>query len=256
MAETITAFYSFTSTGKANSSDVNTNFSNFRGSQLPIAENTATASDNTYDLGTSDYRFRNLYLSNNIYHSNSSYGFVPCGTVIPFFLLTAPVGWIACDGSSVSRETYSDLFYFLTNGNETLPCFGFETTTNFNLPDLRGKFLRGVDNGAGNDPDATTTSRTAQGTSGSTGDSIGSIQPYATQNDFGIGNTYSTSHTHTIEEGLNITSGSDFPNGTPDSAALTTTGYTTGSSGDHSHTFSYNNETRPVNVYLNYFIRY
>lgn len=48
----------------------------------------------------------------------------------------------------------------------------------FNLPDYRGRFLRGVDNGTNNDPDSP--SRTAMNVGGNTGDNVGSIQGYDT----------------------------------------------------------------------------
>ncbi len=55
---------------------------------------------------------------------------------------TAPSGWLICDGSAVSRTTYSGLFaaigttYGVGNGSTT-----------FNLPDLRGRFALGVSSG-------------------------------------------------------------------------------------------------------------
>ena len=57
-----------------------------------------------------------------------------------------PGGWLLCDGSEVSRDEYPRLFAAIgtTHGGGA---------TTFNLPDYRGMFLRGVDNGAGNDPD-------------------------------------------------------------------------------------------------------
>lgn len=60
---TITAFYNFTANTKARASQVNTNFDTFRGHILPVSPTTATAINNTYDLGSSEYRWRNLYLA-------------------------------------------------------------------------------------------------------------------------------------------------------------------------------------------------
>ena len=68
------------------------------------------------------------------------------GTVFPFAGSAAPSGWLLCDGSAVSRTTYARLFgiigtaYGAGNG-----------TTTFNLPDLRGEFVRGLDAGRGVD---------------------------------------------------------------------------------------------------------
>lgn len=68
--------------------------------------------------------------------------------LIGYFPTTAvPAGWLACDGSAVSRTTYSALFALIQTaygaGN------GFST---FNLPDMRGVVARGLDNGRGLDP--------------------------------------------------------------------------------------------------------
>ena len=65
----------------------------------------------------------------------------PTGTVmgVPYdFGSTPPTGFLKCDGSAVSRTTYSALFALLSttygsgNGSST-----------FNIPDFRGQFLRG-----------------------------------------------------------------------------------------------------------------
>lgn len=61
MANTITAFYDFTPGTKARSSEVDTNFSNFRGDLIPIEPLTATGSHLTYDLGSTEYRFDVIY---------------------------------------------------------------------------------------------------------------------------------------------------------------------------------------------------
>lgn len=59
---TITSFYSFTALTTIRSSEVNTNFSNYRGHILPVDPNTSTAATtNTYDLGADDHRWRYVY---------------------------------------------------------------------------------------------------------------------------------------------------------------------------------------------------
>jgi len=90
------------------------------------------------------------------------------GGLTPWPGASAPSGYLLCNGSAVSRITYSALFAVLgsTYGNG-------DGSTTFNIPDYRGEFLRGVDAGIGNDPDAGT--RTHRG-DGSTGDVVGSKQ--------------------------------------------------------------------------------
>mgnify|MGYP003125155636 CR=1 FL=1 len=68
------------------------------------------------------------------------------GTVSAFAMPTAPEGWLVCDGSAVSRTDYAELF--ATIG--TVWGHGDQITT-FNLPDLRGEFIRGFDAGRGVD---------------------------------------------------------------------------------------------------------
>jgi microcystin-dependent protein len=90
------------------------------------------------------------------------------GAIVAWPTATAPTGWLECDGSAVSRTTYADLFDIIgeTYGDG-------DGSTTFNLPDLRGEFIRGFDNGAGNDPDAA--SRTDRG-DGTDGDNVGTKQ--------------------------------------------------------------------------------
>ena len=61
------------------------------------------------------------------------------GFVLPYYGETAPSGTLACDGSEISRATYDELFQVLG----TKAGAGDGSTT-FNLPDLRGLFLRGL----------------------------------------------------------------------------------------------------------------
>ncbi|MFA5025074.1 MAG: tail fiber protein [Candidatus Shapirobacteria bacterium] len=58
---------------------------------------------------------------------------IPKGSIFPYAGLSAPTGFLLCDGSAVSRTTYADLFA-ITN---TTYGVGDGTTT-FNVPDLRG----------------------------------------------------------------------------------------------------------------------
>jgi len=67
------------------------------------------------------------------------YDLVPAGAVWPFAMNSAPTGWLACNGAAVSRTTYAGLFTAIS----TVHGVGDGATT-FNVPDLRGMFLRGV----------------------------------------------------------------------------------------------------------------
>jgi microcystin-dependent protein len=55
-----------------------------------------------------------------------------------FAMNAAPVGWLAANGAAVSRTTYATLFAAIS----TTHGVGDGSTT-FNLPDLRGIFVRG-----------------------------------------------------------------------------------------------------------------
>ena len=61
MADTITAYYTFKSKTPAKSSEMNNNFGLYRGGFLPYDEDTATASNNTWDLGMTEHRWAGHY---------------------------------------------------------------------------------------------------------------------------------------------------------------------------------------------------
>ncbi len=74
----------------------------------------------------------------------------PAGAVIYVARNTAPAGWLHANGTTLSRTTYSDLFAAIGT------TFGAgDGSTTFNIPDLRGEFIRGwaaargVDTGRG-----------------------------------------------------------------------------------------------------------
>ncbi|HBN52222.1 MAG TPA: hypothetical protein DD465_24310 [Thalassospira sp.] len=70
------------------------------------------------------------------------------GSVTAFAMPTPPEGWLVCDGSAVSRTDYADLYAAIG----TVWGDGDQIAT-FNLPDLRGEFVRGFDAGRGVDAD-------------------------------------------------------------------------------------------------------
>lgn len=67
---------------------------------------------------------------------------LPVGSVIHTAAATAPAGFLKANGAAISRATYAALFAAI--GTTYGP--GDDLTT-FNLPDLRGEFLRGLDDG-------------------------------------------------------------------------------------------------------------
>lgn len=82
---------------------------------------------------------------NTIVFSNGSEVFfaqqntTPSGVIIQFAGSTAPTGYLACNGAAVARTTYPNLFAAIG----TTWGAGNGTTT-FNIPDLRGMFVRGT----------------------------------------------------------------------------------------------------------------
>jgi phage-related tail fiber protein len=84
-------------------------------------------------------------LVNNIINSSFNV-FVPPGSIIFYSASFAPSGYLKANGAAVSRTTYLSLF------NAIGTTFGSgDGSTTFNLPDLRGYFIRSFDDGAGVD---------------------------------------------------------------------------------------------------------
>lgn len=149
---------------------------------------------------------------------------VPVGTIIAFAGTAIPANWLECNGSSLSTTTYAILWAAIGN------TWGSGGIGSFNLPDLRGTFIRGWDHGSGNDPDAS--SRTAKYTSGATGDVVGSYQ----QDDF-------KSHVH-YGGVFNYFTG-----------AAGGTGYVAGASQNTPTLSAGGTETRPKNASVIYIIK-
>jgi microcystin-dependent protein len=69
------------------------------------------------------------------------------GEVAYFAGTTPPSGWIKANGAALNRTVYAPLFSVIGT------TYGAgDGTTTFNVPDLRGEFIRGLDDGRGVDP--------------------------------------------------------------------------------------------------------
>lgn len=154
----------------------------------------------------------------------------PAGAVMAFAMNAAPTGWLAANGDAVSRTTYAALFAAIGT------TFGAgDGSTTFNVPDLRGYFVRGY----GTNSDGTT--------SGAFG---------AKQSDDNKAHTHTVNDPGHIHTGTTIVSGSNsyqaggnfaYNSSTGGGSTLSaTTGITLVSSGS---------ESRPKNIALLYCIK-
>jgi microcystin-dependent protein len=172
--------------------------------------------------------------SNTITASNLavSVGINPAGTIIMFGGTATPTGYLFCDGSAVSRTTYANLYAAISTN------YGIgDGTTTFNLPQGQGMFMRGVDNGAGNDPDAT--SRTSTN-GGGMGDIVGSAQASAV-----------AQHEHIEYTNSGTGGGANTVQNTVNGGNTISINSTGGVVGPAVST-----ETRPINIYINFYIKY
>jgi microcystin-dependent protein len=71
-------------------------------------------------------------------------GFMPVGVVVPFAGSTSPAGWQLCYGQAISRTTYAGLFSTIGTTYGT-----GDGSTTFNVPDMRGRAVAGLDNMGG-----------------------------------------------------------------------------------------------------------
>lgn len=68
---------------------------------------------------------------------------IPTGSVLAFSGSSAPTNFLLCDGSAVSRSTYAALFSLVGT------TYGVgDGSTTFNVPNLKGRTIIGVDSGA------------------------------------------------------------------------------------------------------------
>ena len=101
----------------------------------------------------------------------------PIGSIMPFAgdASKVPTGWLLCDGDEVSRSEYAALYDVIG----TAWGFGNNSTT-FNLPDMRGVFLRGISGDSEKDEDVEERVPLKEG--GNSGNNVGSYQGDAIRN--------------------------------------------------------------------------
>ena len=72
-------------------------------------------------------------------------GGTPAGGGALWFGSASPSGWLLCDGRTVNRQAFSALFNAIGTQYNT----GGESSSDFRLPDTRGRVLMGLDNMGG-----------------------------------------------------------------------------------------------------------
>lgn len=178
--------------------------------QLPTNANLGTAAQQDIGTGTDQVPDKEI-LDSRFGEGNN----VMVGAVVYFATTVTPSGYIKANGAAVSRTTYANLYArvgdFWGAGNGS---------TTFNVPDLRGEFIRAWDDGRGID----------------SARAFGSFQD---------GDIESHSHSNGITlTGTGIIDGYDTGAPNNDNYSITSTGATGGT------------ETRPRNIALAAYIKY
>lgn len=190
----------------------------FRASGKAVVETDPLPSVVATDIGKS------VVLTNNSPKTLDFSFSPPIGSIVAWATASPPTGWRECDGSSLLRSSFPNLFAVLGT------TYGAADGTHFNIPDYRGEFLRGMDPGTSRDPDSA--SRTDRGDT-TTGANVGTKQ----------GHQFA-SHTHTYDQPN--TGNRDTGSGA-NNIETKTAGIATGSTGG--------NETRPRNVNVKWIIK-
>lgn len=159
----------------------------------------------------------------------------PSGSVLMYGGVSAPAGYLLCDGTSYLQTAYPTLYAAIGTA------FGSADGTHFNVPDMRGNFPRGA-NGAANGYDPDYASRTAAATGGNTGNNVGSLQGNQIQN-----------HSHSLA--ISNTAGGNI-SGVAGSVSASPPVYTPPNAIQSSNGgVGSGNQTNPINLYFNFIIK-
>jgi len=107
-----------------------------------IGDGTITINQNGSLMGTFTV---NQDTDTTIDLTDASLASVPVGAVLAFAANSIPTGFLKCNGATLNKTTYASLFAVLGT------TYGGDGVSTFKLPDLRGSFIRGFDDGAGVD---------------------------------------------------------------------------------------------------------
>ena len=156
----------------------------------------------------------------------------PSGEIAFFARNSAPTGWLKANGAAVSRTTYAALFAAIGT------TFGAgDGSTTFNLPDLRGEFVRCWDDGRGID--------TGRAFGAHQGDAIRNIVGQFVSDDFNSSARLSADNTGVfrsgVRQGEHYDAHSDITGGAGGKHAITF---------DASRSVPTANENRPRNIAL------
>ena len=134
----------------------------------------------------------------------------PVGCIMIWTTINIPTNWLECNGQAVSQSLYPQLYTIMTT-----------------VPDLRGVFVRGYDNGKGTDPNRT----------------LGSLQTHAYQSHTHqvTGNTSSYTHNHSYLD-------SYYYDNTTNPPTLTPTGDSTGNNLDQGRYTSNDTHSHTINI--------
>jgi hypothetical protein len=215
-----------------------------------------------------------------IVNPTSSYYFdsTPIGTVIAYTSGSAPSGWLPCDGAfypiTGANGAYTALYNVISQNNSAITSFGQRYTYNppiggqagfytlnsnggyFNVPDLRGIFIRGFNNSLQNDGNL------ASPYDSGSGRQFGSLQKYATAAPQSLSGVNSNVSGFTPVEPSSQLGFARIATAT-DNPPTSTTDVTDNTVPPYPNTeldirFAYkgDSETRPVNIALYYYIKY
>ena len=175
---------------------------------------------------------------------------VPVGTIEAFAgaVSALPTGWLLCDGRTVNRSTYPNLFSVI--GIQWGA--GDGTSATFRLPDTRGYFLRGLDNStntgvSGNDPDINSR---VPAWGGISGNNVGTYE----SDQFASHTHTQNPHAHNIAIAINIGGTINEVTGGSGGVLAYSTSVCTSTTATNQNTGG--SETRPKNAAVNYIIKY
>ena len=180
-------------------------------------------------------------------HADSATGATPSGP---------PPGWLWCAGQAVSRARYASLFAAIgtTYGSG-------DGSLTFNVPDLRGRTIVGLDNMGGTDAGRLSSANTLGTTGGAETHTLAEANlPSHSHSAGSLGTNTTGSHQHSVSNLVSTTAG--VAAGTDYTGDVNTTTLNTGFAGDHSHSITGStgstgsgNEVLPPVMVVHYIIK-